>query len=185
MDLKYIENVDPEIAGAINMESHRQKNTLELIASENIVSRAVMAVQGSVFTNKYAEGYPDKRYYGGCEFVDVAEKLAVDRAKKLFNAPYANVQPHSGSQANAAAYLALLGEREPIGIAVSEQAPLGIRAETHLVLHRAGAGEGHLDEALLLLSRLAEQVPEERQEAFWSNNPTARAAREEDRRRQA
>jgi glycine hydroxymethyltransferase len=108
LDLKVIENVDHEIAGAITMEIDRQKNTLELIASENIASLAVMAVQGSVFTNKYAEGYPDKRYYGGCEYVDIAEKLAVNRVKKLFNAPYANVQPHSGSQANMAVYFALL-----------------------------------------------------------------------------
>jgi len=108
LNLKVIENVDHEIAGAISMEIDRQKNTLELIASENIASPAVMAVQGSVFTNKYAEGYPDKRYYGGCEYVDIAEKLAVNRAKKLFNAPYANVQPHSGSQANMAVYFALL-----------------------------------------------------------------------------
>jgi glycine hydroxymethyltransferase len=108
LDLKVIENVDHEIADAISMEIDRQKNTLELIASENIASPAVMAVQGSVFTNKYAEGYPDKRYYGGCEYVDIAEKLAVNRAKKLFNAPYANVQPHSGSQANMAVYFALL-----------------------------------------------------------------------------
>jgi glycine hydroxymethyltransferase len=90
------------------MEIDRQAHTLELIASENIASPAVMATQASVLTNKYAEGYPDKRYYGGCEFVDVAEKLAVDRAKKIFNAEYANVQPHSGSQANMAVYFALL-----------------------------------------------------------------------------
>ena len=108
MDLKLIENVDPDIAGAIAMEIDRQKNTLELIASENIASPAVMAVQASVLTNKYAEGYPDKRYYGGCEYVDVAENLAISRAKKLFNAAYANVQPHSGSQANMAVYFALL-----------------------------------------------------------------------------
>ena len=108
MDLKLIENVDPEIASAINMEVKRQKNTLELIASENIASPAVMAAQASVLTNKYAEGYPNQRYYGGCEYVDVAEKLAIDRAKKLFNVPYANVQPHSGSQANMAVYFALL-----------------------------------------------------------------------------
>jgi glycine hydroxymethyltransferase len=114
LDLKVIENVDHEIAGAINMEIDRQKNTLELIASENIASPAVMAVQGSVFTNKYAEGYPDKRYYGGCEYVDIAEKLAVSRAKKLFNAPYANVQPHSGSQANMAVYFALLRPGDPV-----------------------------------------------------------------------
>jgi glycine hydroxymethyltransferase len=106
--LKLIEDADPEIAGAIKMEIERQKNTLELIASENIASAAIMAVQGSIFTNKYAEGYPDKRYYGGCEYVDIAEKLALNRAKKLFNAPYANVQPHSGSQANMAVYFALL-----------------------------------------------------------------------------
>ncbi|MGD9082187.1 MAG: serine hydroxymethyltransferase [Desulfobacterales bacterium] len=108
MNLKLIEDADPEIAGAIKMEIERQKNTLELIASENIASAAIMAVQGSIFTNKYAEGYPDKRYYGGCEYVDIAEKLALNRAKKLFNAPYANVQPHSGSQANMAVYFALL-----------------------------------------------------------------------------
>jgi glycine hydroxymethyltransferase len=114
LDLKVIENVDHEIAGAITMEIDRQKNTLELIASENIASLAVMAVQGSIFTNKYAEGYPDKRYYGGCEYVDIAEKLAVNRAKKLFNAPYANVQPHSGSQANMAVYFALLRPGDPV-----------------------------------------------------------------------
>ena len=108
MDLKLIENVDPEIASAINMEVKRQKNTLELIASENIASPAVMAAQATVLTNKYAEGYPNNRYYGGCEYVDVAEKLAIDRAKKLFHVPYANVQPHSGSQANMAVYFALL-----------------------------------------------------------------------------
>lgn len=108
MNLEYIEKTDPEIAKVIACEYERQKNTLELIASENIVSRAVMAVQGSVLTNKYAEGYPDKRYYGGCENVDIAEKLAVERVKELFGASYANVQPHSGSQANMAVYFALL-----------------------------------------------------------------------------
>jgi glycine hydroxymethyltransferase len=108
LEIKYIENVDSEIARIIAKEFDRQKNTLELIASENISSPAVMAAQGSVLTNKYAEGYPDKRYYGGCEFVDLVEKLAIDRAKELFNAEYANVQPHSGSQANMAVYFALL-----------------------------------------------------------------------------
>lgn len=108
MNRKYIEETDPEIAKVISCELERQKNTLELIASENIASKAVMAVQGSVLTNKYAEGYPDRRFYGGCEHVDVAEKLAVERVKKLFGASYANVQPHSGSQANMAAYFALL-----------------------------------------------------------------------------
>ncbi len=99
---------DPEIADAIRNEARRQVRKLELIASENFVSPAVREAQGSVLTNKYAEGYPGKRYYGGCEFVDVAEKLAQDRAVKLFAASYVNVQPHSGSQANMAAYLALI-----------------------------------------------------------------------------
>ena len=91
---------DPELARAITLESNRQMSKLELIASENFVSRAVREAQGSVLTHKYAEGYPGKRYYGGCEYVDIAETLAQDRAKKLFNCEYANVQPHSGSQAN-------------------------------------------------------------------------------------
>ncbi|MFW5810766.1 MAG: serine hydroxymethyltransferase, partial [Thermodesulfobacteriota bacterium] len=108
MDLKTIEKTDPEIAGVIADELERQRFTLEMIASENVASRAVMAVQGSVLTNKYAEGYPDKRYYGGCEIVDVAEKLAIERARHLFDAEYANVQPHSGSQANMAVYFSLL-----------------------------------------------------------------------------
>lgn len=108
MDTKFIEKIDPDIAKTINREMDRQKNTLELIASENIASQAVMATQGSVLTNKYAEGYPDKRYYGGCEYVDIIENLAVERAKQLFNASYVNVQPHSGSQANMAVYFALL-----------------------------------------------------------------------------
>ena len=114
MDIKEIEKVDPEIAGAISREYLRQKNTLELIASENIASPAVMAAQASVMTNKYAEGYPAKRYYGGCEFVDIAEDKAIERAKRLFNAEYANVQPHSGSQANMAAYFALLSPGDTI-----------------------------------------------------------------------
>ena len=100
--------VDPEIAGELANELHRQRTKLELIASENIVSKAVMEAQGSVLTNKYAEGYPGKRYYGGCEFVDVVEQLAIDRAKKLFGAEFANVQPHSGAQANMAVFFALL-----------------------------------------------------------------------------
>ena len=97
--------VDPEVFAAINDEAKREEDHLELIASENYVSPAVLAAQGSLLTNKYAEGYPGKRYYGGCEHVDIIENLAVNRAKELFHAAYANVQPHSGSQANAAAYL--------------------------------------------------------------------------------
>ncbi|MCI7612057.1 MAG: serine hydroxymethyltransferase [Selenomonadaceae bacterium] len=103
-----LKTVDPEVAAAIDAELNRQRNKLELIASENIVSTAVMAAQGSVLTNKYAEGYPGKRYYGGCEHVDVVEQLAIDRAKELFGAGYANVQPHSGAQANMAVFFALL-----------------------------------------------------------------------------
>ncbi|HXW92478.1 MAG TPA: serine hydroxymethyltransferase [Terriglobales bacterium] len=103
-----LERVDPEIAGAIANETQRQHEGLELIASENFVSEAVLEAMGSVFTNKYAEGYPGKRYYGGCEFADVVENLARERAKKLFAAEHANVQPHSGSQANMAAYAAVL-----------------------------------------------------------------------------
>ncbi len=100
--------VDPDIAQAIQHELHRQEEGLELIASENFVSPAVLEAAGSVLTNKYAEGYPGKRYYGGCEFVDVAESLAIDRAKQLFGADHANVQPHSGAQANMAVYMAVL-----------------------------------------------------------------------------
>ena len=99
---------DPELASAIASELHRQQDGIELIASENIVSAAVLEAQGSVLTNKYAEGYPGRRYYGGCEYVDVAENLAIDRAKQLFNCAFANVQPHSGAQANQSVFLALL-----------------------------------------------------------------------------
>ncbi|MDD4526996.1 MAG: serine hydroxymethyltransferase [Candidatus Margulisbacteria bacterium] len=106
--LEYTKQVDPMLADAIEKELSRQQNKIELIASENFTSRAVMAACGSVLTNKYAEGYPGKRYYGGCEHVDVAEQLAIDRAKELFGAEHANVQPHSGAQANTAVYLALL-----------------------------------------------------------------------------
>ena len=103
-----LEKADPELKKYLDAELNRQRRKLELIASENIVSRAVMEAQGSVLTNKYAEGYPRKRYYGGCEFVDKAEQLAIDRAKELFGAEYANVQPHSGAQANMAVFFALL-----------------------------------------------------------------------------
>src|SRR5258707_7984022 len=101
-------DIDPLIADAIDHEVARQANGLELIASENFVSEAVLAAAGSVFTNKYAEGYPGRRYYGGCEFTDVVERLAIERAKRLFGAEHANVQPHSGSQANQAVYVTVL-----------------------------------------------------------------------------
>ncbi|HEY7638271.1 MAG TPA: serine hydroxymethyltransferase [Steroidobacteraceae bacterium] len=103
-----ISGFDPELQAALDAERQRQEDHIELIASENYASPRVLQAQGTVLTNKYAEGYPGKRYYGGCEYVDVAEQLAIERAKKLFGAAYANVQPHSGSQANAAAYLALI-----------------------------------------------------------------------------
>ncbi len=109
-----IEGYDPELAAAIAAEKQRQEDHVELIASENYASPRVLEAQGSVLTNKYAEGYPGKRYYGGCEFVDVAEKLAIDRVKQLFGADYANVQPHSGSQANQAVYFALLSPGDKI-----------------------------------------------------------------------
>ena len=106
--MSQLEIVDPEIAQVIRDEEKRQQGKLELIASENFVSKAVLEAQGSVLTNKYAEGYPGRRYYGGCEFVDIAEKLAQERARRLFHAEYANVQPHSGSQANMAVYFSVL-----------------------------------------------------------------------------
>ena len=111
--LETLANVDPQVQKAIDMELSRQRNKLEMIASENIVSSAVMQAQGSILTNKYAEGYPGKRYYGGCEYVDVVEQLAIDRAKELFGAGYANVQPHSGAQANTAVFFALLNPFRP------------------------------------------------------------------------
>lgn len=109
-----LKTVDPEVTAAIDKELNRQRSKLELIASENIVSTAVMAAQGSVLTNKYAEGYPGKRYYGGCEYVDVVEQLAIERAKELFGAGYANVQPHSGAQANMAVFFALLNPGDTV-----------------------------------------------------------------------
>ena len=110
----FIQQTDPEIALCIQQELNRQRQHIELIASENIVSRAVMAAMGSILTNKYAEGYPGNRYYGGCEFMDVAEDLARDRAKKLFNCEYVNVQPHSGAQANMAVFFAVLNPGDTV-----------------------------------------------------------------------
>ena len=108
LEWKYLDTVDPEVADIIRKEDGRQQGNIELIASENFTSLAVMEAQGSIMTNKYAEGYPGKKYYGGCEFIDMVENLAIDRAKKLFGADHANVQPHSGAQANTAVYFALL-----------------------------------------------------------------------------
>ena len=109
-----IADYDDELWGAMQAEVRRQEEHIELIASENYASPRVMQAQGSVLTNKYAEGYPAKRYYGGCEYVDKAEQLAIDRVKQLFGADYANVQPHSGSQANAAVYMALLNPGDTV-----------------------------------------------------------------------
>ncbi len=107
-DFSYVKDLDPEVAEAMSQELGRQRNNLELIASENLVSKAVMAAMGSHLTNKYAEGYPGKRYYGGCEYVDVVENLAIERAKQLFGCEYVNVQPHSGAQANMAVFFAVM-----------------------------------------------------------------------------
>ncbi len=112
--IELLKKHDPEIALQIEHEAGRQQNSIELIASENFTSRAVMAAQGSVLTNKYAEGYPRKRYYGGCEYVDMVEEIAIDRLKRIFGCEYANVQPHSGSQANQAVFLALLSPGDSI-----------------------------------------------------------------------
>ena len=116
-----LQNFDPALWQAIEDEKVRQEEHIELIASENYVSPAVLQVQGSVLTNKYAEGYPHKRYYGGCEFVDKAEELAIERVKKLFGADYANVQPHSGSQANTVAYAAMIQPGDTVlGMSLAE-----------------------------------------------------------------
>ncbi len=108
MQDKELNKVDPEVASAIRKEIERERDCLVMIASENYASRAVLEAQANIMTNKYAEGYPSKRYYGGCEYVDIVEDLAVERAKRLFNVDYVNVQPHSGSQANMAVYMSLL-----------------------------------------------------------------------------
>ena len=113
-NINKVKEVDPEIAAVISSELERQNDGIELIASENFVSEAVMCAMGSVLTNKYAEGYPGKRYYGGCHRVDVAEDLAIERACKLFGAKFANVQPHSGAQANTAVYFALINPGDTV-----------------------------------------------------------------------
>jgi len=114
MYYNYLEKIDPEVVEIIKRECKRQENKLELIASENFTSNAVMEACGSALTNKYAEGYPGKRYYGGCEHVDEVEELAIERGKKLFNAEFANVQPHSGANANIGVYFALLSPGDTV-----------------------------------------------------------------------
>jgi glycine hydroxymethyltransferase len=140
--LNFLDDVDPEIASAINDELERQRNGLELIAAENFTSPAVMEAYNNVMTNKYAEGYPGKRYYGGCTFVDVAENLAKDRCKELFGADHVNVQPHSGSQANMAVYLALLKPGDTVmGMALdhgghlSHGSPVNFSGKIYNVVH--------------------------------------------------
>ncbi len=156
-------SADPELAKAISKEIKRQQTQIELIASENIVSRAVLEAQGSPLTNKYAEGYPGKRYYGGCEFVDLAENLAIERAKQLFGAAYANVQPNSGSQANQAVFLALLKPGDKIlGLDLSAGGHLTHGARPNLSgkwfeAHHYGVRE---DNALIDYDKLREQARE-------------------------
>ncbi|OPH38437.1 Pyridoxal-phosphate-dependent serine hydroxymethyltransferase 2 [Moraxella lacunata] len=144
--------IDPEIAVAIDAEGQRQEDHIELIASENYCSPAVMAAQGSNLTNKYAEGYPNKRYYGGCEHVDVIEQIAIDRAKELFGADYANVQPHSGSNANAAVYLALLEAGDTVlgmslahGGHLTHGASVSFSGKTYNAVHYGITDDGLID----------------------------------------
>lgn len=144
--------IDPEIAVAIDAEGQRQEDHIELIASENYCSPAVMAAQGSNLTNKYAEGYPNKRYYGGCEHVDVIEQIAIDRAKELFRADYANVQPHSGSNANAAVYLALLEAGDTVlgmslahGGHLTHGASVSFSGKTYNAVHYGITDDGLID----------------------------------------
>ena len=151
--------VDPEVAQAVARELDRQQSTLEMIASENFAPASVMEAQGSVLTNKYAEGYPGKRYYGGCEHVDVIEQLAIDRVKALFGAEAANVQPHSGAQANAAAMFALLEPGDTImGLSLAHGGHL-----THGMQHQ-----------LLRQALQRGPVPRERATATWSTWPKSK-----------
>jgi len=140
--MSYLANFDPEVAGIIENERLRQINGLELIASENVVSKAVLEATGSIMTNKYAEGYPGKRYYGGCEYHDAVENLARDRLCKLFGAEHANVQPHSGSQANQAVYFAYLNYKDRImsqsltqGGHLSHGSPVNITGRWYSIFH--------------------------------------------------
>jgi len=143
---------DPEVWNAIRLENQRQEDHVELIASENYVSRTVLAAQGSQLTNKYAEGYPGKRYYGGCEYVDIVETLAIERAKKLFGAPWANVQPHSGSQANQAVYTAvlkpgdtILGMSLAMGGHLTHGSPVNLSGKLYRVVSYGLDAKEHID----------------------------------------
>ncbi|HTU78943.1 MAG TPA: serine hydroxymethyltransferase [Solirubrobacteraceae bacterium] len=169
--------VDPEIADALRGELEREQGTLEMIASENFVPRAVLECQGSVLTNKYAEGYPGRRYYGGCEWVDVSEQLAIDRAKALFAAEHANVQPHSGSQANAAAYHALLEPGDTImGLSLAHGGHLshGMKINVSGRLYDVAPYEVDRDSSLIDMDEVARVARERRPKlllAGWSAYP--------------
>ncbi len=157
--------VDPEVAEALRGELEREQRTLEMIASENFVPRAVLECQGSVLTNKYAEGYPGRRYYGGCEWVDVSEQLAIDRAKALFGAEHANVQPHSGSQANAAVYHALLQPGETImGLSLAHGGHLthGMKINVSGRLYQIAAYEVDRESGLIDMDEVARIARERR-----------------------
>ncbi len=169
--------LDPEIAAVLNQELGRQRGTLEMIASENFAPRAVMEAQGSVLTNKYAEGYPGRRYYGGCEYVDVAEQLAIDRVKALFGAEYANVQPHSGAQANAAALSAMITPGDKIlGLSLAHGGHLthGMKLNFSGKLYNVAAYQVEEDNFRVDMDKLREQAIAEKPQviiAGWSAYP--------------
>jgi glycine hydroxymethyltransferase len=170
-------DVDPEIADVLAKELHRQQSTLEMIASENFVPQAVLECQGSVLTNKYSEGYPGKRYYGGCEFVDIAEQLAIDRAKALFGAEHANVQPHAGAQANTAVYHAFLEPGDTIlGLSLAHGGHLthGMRINVSGRLYDIAAYETDRETGLIDMDAVAALARERRPKmivAGWSAYP--------------
>jgi len=170
-------DLDPEIAAVLNQELGRQRGTLEMIASENFAPRAVMEAQGSVLTNKYAEGYPGRRYYGGCEYVDVAEQLAIDRVKELFGAEYANVQPHSGAQANAAALSAMINPGDKIlGLSLAHGGHLthGMKLNFSGKLYDVAAYQVEEDNFRIDMDKLREQAIAEKPQviiAGWSAYP--------------
>jgi glycine hydroxymethyltransferase len=172
-----VAEVDPEIAEVLRGELEREQRNLEMIASENFVPRAVLECQGSVLTNKYAEGYPGRRYYGGCEWVDISEQLAIDRAKQLFGAEHANVQPHSGSQANAAVYHALLSPGETImGLSLAHGGHLthGMRLNVSGRLYEIAAYEVDPETSLIDMDEVARIARERRPKlllAGWSAYP--------------
>jgi glycine hydroxymethyltransferase len=169
--------LDPEIAAVLDQELGRQRGTLEMIASENFAPRAVMEAQGSVLTNKYAEGYPGRRYYGGCEYVDIAEQLAIDRVKELFGAEYANVQPHSGAQANAAALSAMITPGDKIlGLSLAHGGHLthGMKLNFSGKLYQVAAYQVEQDNFRVDMDKLREQAIAEKPQviiAGWSAYP--------------